>query len=827
MSKSRFRIIALRSITPIGRDEKTLARVRSIQKKVFGANWLYFYKGYKLTDVPGDSDEFGDKPFYGYQLDISQNTENDGMLYDTDNLAVSISAVVGPNGSGKSSAVELMIRILNNLSVAAKGEKKNHLASEHLYFIEDVYGSIVALEDDLYFQIQVNGRSVKIGSYQWDDTSHSYICDHLEELLSLEDQVNRFKPIEGNGIGKLQLYNFFYTVIFNYSMYAFNYQDYFEERTLEDRWTNVSENEAIFYNGEYTEDRVWLKGLFHKNDGYQTPIVLVPMRDKGIINVPKENKLSAERVRNMLFYKNENRKGHGDQPFFPFRIVNGHLEVVALRIKTINDPYFGRKNVIKTLKFEGTPLEANFGKMRDLICQKWAKMMCMAYEEITEHEKLAWDYAVYKTLKIIKTYDKYEETRKDIVYFEVINENQIESRIHSLFQDNSHVTLKLRQALNFLKYNVFREQNEEYISLYDAYKRFSQQLIAFKKMNIKLDVETGELIVTVPEGYTKADIPQLDFNSETGMLSISIPANNNHPIPIFYLDDKGQLIMRYPDEQEIMPPPIFDMTLILIEQNKINKQGKYKQEDLFPMNGLSSGERQIAGVVSNFAYHLANIDSVWEDKNITVLNKSDKSLVTDDKRVLTRYKYVNVVFDEVELYFHPDLQRRFVKHMAEAQNNLNLKHVEGVNVILVTHSPFVLSDLPRTNVLALGDEDKEVNETFCANIHEMLGSSFFMKYTFGDLAREHVEEILCLYNDFAESKDKVNLVEGHKDSWPRYKYVASLIADEYLHGLVGRMINEMESFMPPIEPSDDELDIEIMKTENHLKELKAKKERRI
>lgn len=819
MTKSRFRIIALRPITPSGRDEKVLARVRSIQKKVYGADWMYFYGGHKLTDVPGDSDEYGEKPYYGYLLDVSKEANKDGLLFDTENLAVNISAVVGPNGSGKSSAMELMIRILNNLSVAAKGEKKNNMASEHLFFIEDVYGSIVALENESYIHIQVMGRSVKIANYQWDESNHCYVCGQLQELLTDEDRENRFRPIEGNNLGKEQLDNLFYTAIFNYSMYAFNYKDYYEERTIEERWEEDSANKKTLYEGEYTQDRNWLKGLFHKNDGYQTPIVLNPMRDNGIIDVPKENNLSAERVRNMLFYKNDSKQGHGGQPFFPFRMVNDHLEVVALRIKPIENPKFGRDNVIKTLNYEGTPLGNNFDKMRRVICRKWSSIMCMAYEEDTEHEKLAWDYVVYKTLKIIKTYDKFEELEKDFVFFETIDEKKLAERLHELLLDDSHVTLKLRQALNFLKYHVFREHYEEYISLHDAYKRYSDQMNIFRQMDMKVDAGTMRLTVKVPRGYTEKDLPHLYIDS--GVLTISNPDNNKRPIPLIYVDNEGHLISRYPSEQEIMPPPIFDMTLMLIERAKINSRGLFKQKDLFPISGLSSGERQITGAVSNFAYHLANIDSVWEDKNIAVLFKGLKAVGADKKRVFFRYKYVNVVFDEVELYFHPDLQRRFVKHFLDVLHNLGLKYIEGVNIILVTHSPFVLSDLPRTNVLALGDEREEVTETYCANIHELLGNNFFMKYSVGDLAKDQVEEILGLYNDFVESKDKLGLVESRKSSWPRYRYVASLIADEYLHNLVGRMIEEMEAYK-----RKDDLDEEIVATETRLRELKAMKERR-
>ena len=69
----------------------------------------------------------------------------------------------------------------------------------------------------------------------------------------------------------------------NYSLYAFNQSEYVAD--------DIEENEmAEEVNGD------WLNGLFHKNDGYFTPLVITPFRETGNIDVEKENRLASQRI---------------------------------------------------------------------------------------------------------------------------------------------------------------------------------------------------------------------------------------------------------------------------------------------------------------------------------------------------------------------------------------------------------------------------------------------------------------------------------------------------------------------------------------------------
>ena len=108
----------------------------------------------------------------------------------------------------------------------------------------------------------------------------------------------------------------FYTLVSNYSIYAYNAVDYLDENNsikLERKIRGKVTNAKYECN--------WLSGIFHKNDGYQYPIVLTPYREEGNININTEKQLSNERLISLLLM---------DSKYY--RTINGHLKVTDLKI---------------------------------------------------------------------------------------------------------------------------------------------------------------------------------------------------------------------------------------------------------------------------------------------------------------------------------------------------------------------------------------------------------------------------------------------------------------------------------------------------------------
>lgn len=143
---------------------------------------------------------------------------------------------------------------------------------------------------------------------------------------------------------------------------------------------------------------------------------------------------------------------------------------------------------------------------------------------------------------------------------------------------------------------------------------------------------------------------------------------------------------------------------------------------------LSQGERKL------FAEFLMIFDSI---------SKSDKNEIF-------------LVLDEPDLALHPQWQKNYIQELIKLLSNFPKKRF---HIILTSHSPFILSDLPKENVIFLENGTQvypfeDGKQTFGANIHTLLSHGFFMKDgLMGEFAKKTIQDVI----DYLDNKPTQNM----------------------------------------------------------------------
>ena len=613
---------------------------------------------------------------------------NDYFVGNKSNPTISVSAIVGENGAGKSSVIEFCIRMINNFAAATIGEYEVNPGAQHLHFIDGIRGELYYMIDTIPYKLKIENRNVALSSYSQrakmvDRPIVVYIPYNTEDIFNNELSVNPYEenelyPIEAYRSKKIrnrqvqnnlaELYkHFFYTFVSNFSSYAYNTNDFANECNS-DRYEELIRKSK---KKRYTiEQKNWLNGIFHKNDGYQTPIVLAPFRNEGNIDINTENLLARERLLSLIIAPNSE-----------FRTINGHLNITGFKLNLKNKKY-DIKYLKQNIGFSRLQ-QKGYDDFRESIIKYWSD--CISIDLLQYRNRKFYDeaigYLVCKTLKISKTYRQYNKFYRDHygISFK-INHDVLYDLIKRLYLDKSHITKKIRQILGYIVYGI-----------YD-------------------DITNENSIIDIAKIQTKNV-----FSQKSSF--------------IYSIDD-------------LVPPPIFDVNICL----RNNETG-----DDVQFETLSSGERQQVYSISSLLYHLSNINSVWFD--------------TNGQRVV--YDHLNVILEEIELYFHPELQRTYLKRLFDGIKQVDIPNIKSLNICFVTHSPFVLSDIPARNILALKKDTRDTEKislsTFGANIHEMLKNSFFLKNgSIGDYASWVITQIIESLQNVADKKEIINTgVELH------------------------------------------------------------------
>ena len=623
---------------------------------------------------------------------------------------ISLHAIVGKNGSGKSSLLELMFRMVNNLSYVLLHDIERAGA----YPLRYVYGLWANMDYEMDGQrYRLCCQDTGVTWLELDNDSEvvdGTVLVSAEVKVPIVNYKTGVYPKEGTFDISIEDYRelaqkLFYSIVVNYSMQAYVEQDYQDEDT---EWQDDKP-----MSPHLAED-AWINGLFHKNDGYMCPIVLNPYRDKGKVDMNREMRLTQQRMEALLIYYKRQGVDYIDgyslstikYTFNPDVVLryfdNKRLsEFMSRQSEKIPAP-----TIERDLGDKGTKYKAILDLFRKVVTakkpnfqQEILRMFGVNYELNKDKDLLIAElYLICKVINIAQKYPTYAKEKEDI-----------------LLEDNT--SFDYMEILNPTPYAEYIEP-----------MRALAKKVKGQEGHIGLKANRAKKYILWSQKETRFGCRKVNLGD-----SFDLQKYEGH----YWKDEKLNSVEHI---VEVLPPSFFSYEIMLEKKDGlVGDEGEKSLEKVIPMRQMSSGERQFVFSTSTIVYHLQNLRSV--------------------KRPSPRYKHFNIVLDEVEICFHPEYQRTFVHKLLTMLTRLQLNNDTNINIWIVTHSPFILSDFPEDNILYMAEGHQspptDAENPFGANINDILRQSFFLERGFMGEFSKYCVVSLChyLYPDKEEYKN--------------------------------------------------------------------------
>ena len=120
-----------------------------------------------------------------------------------------------------------------------------------------------------------------------------------------------------------------------------------------------------------------------------------------------------------------------------------------------------------------------------------------------------------------------------------------------------------------------------------------------------------------------------------------------------------------------------------------------------------------------------------------------------------------------------------------------------LQVILSTHSPFMLSDVLSNQIIKMDYDERGLcvisnaeKPSFAANIHSIMADSFFLKYTIGEQARLFLSEKFDLFRSMLRRRD--DLSEKDRIEIKKMSELLPNIGDELIRHSFASIIENLQ-----------------------------------
>ncbi len=209
-------------------------------------------------------------------------------------------------------------------------------------------------------------------------------------------------------------------------------------------------------------------------------------------------------------------------------------------------------------------------------------------------------------------------------------------------------------------------------------------------------------------------------------------------------------------EKDELQEKLKECEIYFIPENKFNLLKKYESKQI-EINDLEEifGKDYIELLFYYISDEVELNYFTLRGASFNSLSHGEKSIYSFLLNIVNFNKNEFLLFlDEPDNTLHPYWQKNFLHELIHVIKKLNKR----VHIVITTHSPFLLSDLPKENVIFLEKDrytEECINATnkidinpFGANIHSLLSHGFFMQDgLMGEFAKSKIEDVINYLND--------------------------------------------------------------------------------
>lgn len=307
---------------------------------------------------------------------------------------------------------------------------------------------------------------------------------------------------------------------------------------------------------------------------------------------------------------------------------------------------------------------------------------------------------------------------------------------------------------------------------YAIYLRKWVEGIRVHDMNLSVDHGKKSILKRIEELSQFIDMYSEEYGTKCGLVwQISSDIKDIHDL-LMKMDEKY-----FSEDSFSIPVDDIDLSEGGIMQNLFERMEQYRPDEYgvftkellpFHWTHVSAGEYQYAkvwGVIEEFGVHMK------------VMEQGEK---------YRDAKMPDIIFllDEPETYMHPEMCRQFVHTLSQIVERRPRE--AQFQIIVTTHSPFILSDLLSGQIIKMDFDDmglcKICQHTdkayFAANIHTIMAEGFFLKYTIGEQARVFLQSKFDFLKEIVEKREELTFEE--KEEIAHLKEFVPEIGDEMI-----------------------------------------------